>query len=180
MDKIIIGVSGKKRHGKDTVADYLVENYGFKKLVLADVLKNAIKVLFGMSDEQLWGDKKEIKDEFWGYSPREIMQILGTDLIREQFDKDFFTKSIKRDILNSSHDRFVISDVRFKNELEMINSIGGTVIRITRDIENKDEHVSEKDLDDIDLYTIENRSSIEDLHKKIDTFLLQYAHIEKK
>jgi len=35
----IIGVSGKLRHGKDTIGDYLVRRYGFKKVSFADKLK---------------------------------------------------------------------------------------------------------------------------------------------
>lgn len=37
--KFIVGVSGKMQHGKDTVGDYLVANYGFRRVSLADKVK---------------------------------------------------------------------------------------------------------------------------------------------
>ena len=38
MDKLpkIIGISGRKYHGKDTIGDYLVNKYGYKKIAFAD------------------------------------------------------------------------------------------------------------------------------------------------
>ena len=32
----IIGITGRKRHGKDTLGDYLVSNYGYTKIGFAD------------------------------------------------------------------------------------------------------------------------------------------------
>jgi len=39
----IIGLAGLARSGKDTVADYIETKYGYKKFVLSDVLKDALK-----------------------------------------------------------------------------------------------------------------------------------------
>ncbi len=36
---MIIGIFGKKGHGKDTIADYLVDNYNFHKLSYAEPIK---------------------------------------------------------------------------------------------------------------------------------------------
>src|SRR5690606_14272906 len=42
---VLIGLSGKKRAGKDTVAAYLVEKYGFSRVAFADPLREvALKV----------------------------------------------------------------------------------------------------------------------------------------
>src|SRR5579863_3132559 len=57
---VIIGITGRKRSGKDTVGNYLVEHYGFVKVSFADTLKEACKIIFGFSDEQVYGD--ELKD----------------------------------------------------------------------------------------------------------------------
>ena len=81
---MIIGIIGKKRVGKDTVADYLVTEYGFEKMALADPMKKAVKEIFLMTDEQLWGSKKDEVDERYGVSPRRILQVFGTELF--QFD----------------------------------------------------------------------------------------------
>ena len=76
---MIIGLSGKKRVGKDTVADYLVSKYGFIKYSFADPIKAVAKILFGFSENQLYGNNKEEIDRlenlyswhfvnnFWNY-----------------------------------------------------------------------------------------------------------------
>jgi hypothetical protein len=79
---IIIGITGKKFHGKDTVADCLVTNYSFTKMAFADPLKEVCKTLFGFSDAQLYGKEKETKDPKWKITPRKAFQFIGTDLIR--------------------------------------------------------------------------------------------------
>ena len=100
---ILVGLLAKKRYGKDTVADFLVEKYGFIKISLADPLKDATKVLFGFTDDQLYGDKKEIIDEYWGVSPRQVFQYLGTDVFRNDFKRiaphlndNFWVKSLEK------------------------------------------------------------------------------------
>src|SRR5438045_2338658 len=84
---MIIGILGFKRAGKDTVADYIVSNYGFEKMILSQPLKEACKILFNFTDEQLYGNLKEIVDSNWKTSPRKIMQYLGTDILRNDINK---------------------------------------------------------------------------------------------
>lgn len=71
MIKPIIGIVGKAGSGKDTVATYLVDNYGFKHLSLAEPIKDFSKKLFNFSNEQLWGSSsnrdKEIEVD-WLYT----------------------------------------------------------------------------------------------------------------
>ena len=40
---MIIGLTGPAQAGKDTVADYIVENYGFKKVSFSDILDEELK-----------------------------------------------------------------------------------------------------------------------------------------
>jgi hypothetical protein len=86
-----IGLLGQKGSGKDTLADYLVNNKGFVKYSFATPVKNISKILFNLSDEQLYGNLKEIIDDKLGISPRVIFQRLGTefgqDLIYKLFNK---------------------------------------------------------------------------------------------
>ncbi len=62
---MIIGISGKANSGKDTVADYLVSQYKFTKVALADPLKRFLMEIFDFSEEQLWGpsEKREEPDK---------------------------------------------------------------------------------------------------------------------
>ena len=53
-----IGLLGQKGSGKDTLADYLVNNKGFVKYSFATPVKNISKILFNLSYEQLYGNLK--------------------------------------------------------------------------------------------------------------------------
>jgi hypothetical protein len=140
---ILIGVTGRKRSGKDTIGQYLVDDYGFVRIAFADALKDACINVFGFSREQVYGDElKEQIDEYWQHTPREILQKVGTDLFRnelprvcENISNDIWIKSVERKIQNLKkigHNRFVITDVRFPNELEFIHRMKGRVWKVVR------------------------------------------------
>ena len=86
---MIIGLSGKKRVGKDTIADHLVKRHGFIKYSFADPIKDIAKVLFSFSDEQLYGNDKEKLDERWNIIPRDFYQKFGTDYMHIYFQNIF-------------------------------------------------------------------------------------------
>ena len=77
---MIIGITGKKHNGKDTVGDYY-EKLGFVKLSFAQPLKQVCKCIFDFDNDQLYGDKKEQIDEYWKVKPRTIFQYVGTVII---------------------------------------------------------------------------------------------------
>ena len=123
----IIGITGRKRHGKDTLGDYLVKHHGYIKIGFADALKEACRHIFGFNDDQLYGDLKEVDDEFWKTSPRKVLQYVGTDLFRDQIanimpevKSDIWIKVVENKILQNPDKRYVITDVRFENELEFL------------------------------------------------------------
>ena len=123
-----------------------------------------------------WDGKEESK-------PREFLQYLGTDIIRKKIDPLFFIRRIIEDIKVYSYyfDVIIVSDVRFKNEIESIKKSFSSVysIHITRPnydnhltIEQKN-HPLETDLDDYHEfdYEIINDATIEDLNKKCEDLM---------
>lgn len=185
---VLLGILGKKGHGKDTVADYLVENYGFQKISLADPLKEATRVLFGFTDDQLYGKLKEEVDEFWGVSPRTVFQYLGTDIFRKDFQKkaphvgdNFWVKSLEKRLLSlqKNSGRYVVADLRFPNEVQLVQKLGGIVVKIQRNLPDIDNHESETAIDSIDYYDklIKNYGTLEQLYRSVD--LVALKHIEK-
>ena len=56
---MIIGLSGKKGSGKDTIAEYLCVQYGFINYGFGDPIKEIGRIMFDFTDEQLYGNKKE-------------------------------------------------------------------------------------------------------------------------
>ena len=175
---------GLKRSGKDTIANLLIDKYGFIRYSFADPLKKATKEIFGFNDEQLWGEEKEKIDDNWGISAREVLQILGTEIL--QYDIHKHTDKLSHIGRNNWVHRFkiwyndeikknpnllvVVPDVRFQHEVNIIKSMGGTVWKVVRpSLNNVDLHPSETEMESIipDL-TIINDSTIENLYKKIE------------
>lgn len=129
---VIIGICGQKRHGKDTIANYLVDKYGFIKMSYAQPIKDICEKLFHFNGEQLDGKLKETIDDVWGFTPRQAFQFIGTDLFRDQFKQlspnigeDIWAFRLNQEInlaLSNSHQtqHICISDVRFDNEIKLL------------------------------------------------------------
>ena len=71
MDKVkIIGITGYKNSGKDTLAEYFIDN-GFYKISFADPLKQACKEIFSFSDDQLYNQNFKEREDIFGNIPLE-------------------------------------------------------------------------------------------------------------
>lgn len=186
-----IGIVGHARVGKDTFAEYLTEclkerhQRDFEHVAFAKQLKIMCKEHFELSDEQLWGNEKEIDDKrfikpppkaiassmvlstYW--TPREIMQELGG--FYRRIDRDFWVKSLNLHLISNDIKDAIITDVRHINECEYVKINKGVLIKIIR--EDADEihgmqHESETALDDkpASYFDIEinNVGTLEDLY----------------
>jgi dephospho-CoA kinase len=163
---MIIGVTGKKQVGKDTMADYLVDNYGFKKFAFADPIRK-IGLLFGFTKKQMDCNKDEINTK-WRMSWRKFAQTIGTNVFRDTFNSNTWLIIMKIKLTKNRNQDIIIPDVRFNNEAIFIRLLGGNIIGVSRDTGLLDRHKSEKGIccDLID-FNIENNSSIYDYHSKI-------------
>jgi len=177
----LIGVSGKKRSGKDTFANRLTEE-GYKKYSLADPMKEAAKTIFGWSDRHMGGEKKEKVDSFWDVTPREVLQKMGTDMFRDTFGTDIWLKSMERKINTYLPRNVVVPDLRFPNEVAWVRRHGGQVIRIdaSERLSNDDEHASETALDEYNGYDyiIPNNGTIREFYDSITQFVERYIRDE--
>lgn len=136
----IIAICGAKRSGKDVLAEHLVRKYNYERIAFAEPLKHAIKTLFNFDDEQVGiGEdtgtgKKDALDERWGITPRAALQFFGTEVMQEKIQellpdikRNFFANTLKNYIKTrmgaNEEQRFVISDLRFLHEYEVLFSI---------------------------------------------------------
>ena len=183
---VLIGIVGKKRSGKDTVSDYLVKHHNFVKMAFADPIKQIAKIIFDFNDEQLYGDDKELLDKKWGIKPRDVLQKLGTEFgqydlinyfpeLKSKINRNIWVEKLKSDYYKlPQNTNVIISDTRFKHEIDEIIKMGGIIIKINRNINNtiSDNHISENEMEYIDHskfnYLLENNSSLENLYLLID------------
>ena len=190
----IIGICGKKESGKDTVGDYIVSHYtGYEKLSFAGALKQICKILYPfLTDNQLSDHKLKEKievDTLQNQSPRMIMQRVGTDLFRTHYDKNIWIRilndSIRRRIQENQSSKFVITDVRFQNELEYILSTfeDVTILNIKRESKSNivDQHITENGILSCDsMITIENNGTLHELYQQIDSVINDKTLTRKK
>lgn len=163
---MIIGIVGKSGAGKDTVAKIICKNLAFtKRIAFADALKSLL-IKTGLSNREDLYVKKTAHS-------RRLMQIIGTDLVRNKIDKAFWIKKldvkVNRCLLGGKIKHIVISDVRFKNEAEYIRSRGGWLFSVLRPTTApKDSHSSETEQDLIlTNWTLINDSSLSTLESNV-------------
>lgn len=169
MSARIIAVTGKKRHGKDTVGRILAEQFGFLRVSFADPIKQQCMSLFGLSYDQVYGDLKEVVDERWGKTPREMMQTFGSAArsihpetwVRDALSKISLGSRGKPVSLHSEHlrafsevksvtNRWAICDCRHENEAAAVRDRGGLIIKVQRPGAGTglfEDHESEKSVD---------------------------------
>lgn len=177
----VIAVCGFKRCGKDSIANYVVQKYGYVNYKFADPLKKCMKELFLLTDDQLETSLKDAVDPVWNTSPRALMQFLGTDVMQFQLQqviphigRRFWSDRLVKDLQNkNSQQRVVISDLRFPHEIESLKKYTDSilVIKVSRTIHaaNVDEHCSEKEFHSINYdICIENNGTLADLYDQID------------
>lgn len=138
----IIGFSGQAGAGKDTIARIVLEHITGSTMAFADPLRNAAAAMFGLTHEQMTDRVlKEKVIERWGKSPRQMLQLLGTEAGRDLFGNDLWCKRaavsvahiVAQDSLESfAREVLLFTDVRFADEAEWIKSMGGVVVDISR------------------------------------------------
>lgn len=173
---MIIGIAGYKGSGKDTAGSVLVEKYGWDKMSFAKPIKELVGNTFKLDLEMLEGTtpaNRELREQMlpgvFNYTSRELLQIIGTGL-RDIVHQDVWV-NIVLERYKRQDNHIVITDVRFPNEVKMIND-NGFVIGIKRPGFNGDSHISERALDDIALpYVLNNTGNMEDLKANMTRFL---------
>jgi hypothetical protein len=176
---MIVGFGYKARVGKDCAADYLCQHFGFQKTGFSEALKAACRVIFHLSEEQLYGDKKELIDEYWNDTPRNILQVVGTECLRRGYSQDVWVRSLGRKLAGTNQN-WVVVDCRFPNEANAVKSWGGKVARIDRPGApgiTTPKHVSETSMVDYTNwdYVLENPSDLPQFYANIEVMMKSFG-----
>jgi hypothetical protein len=139
----LLAISGFIGSGKDTAANFFVDNFNYERDSFAATLKDIVAPLFGWERSLLEGDTPESRewrntvDKWWSdklgipkFTPRKAMQLIGTDTLRDHFNPDMWLLTFERRFMESSNKNIIISDARFPNEMQHIRSLGGKIIRV--------------------------------------------------
>jgi hypothetical protein len=172
---MIIGLCGFAQSGKDSLAEALVRDEGFKRVAFADKMKDILSIInpyvryvndhgavhFLRVQEAVkilgWEDTKQFTEV------RSMLQKLGTEGGRELLGKDVWISAAFKDITLADK-KVVFTDVRFPNEAEAIKKANGIIIRIVRgDTLPVNNHSSETAYTEQD-YVIYNNGTKEDMY----------------
>lgn len=167
---MIIGITGLAGAGKDTVANYLVDTYGFERRAFADKLKEFALDINPILKEHVkvlgWEDAKKLPEN------RRFLQNVGNEA-RNHFGDTFWIDQILSTNL-AYPERLVISDVRYENEFSRIRFLKGIIIRVNRPgLEPVNNHITEVGHLDFEVdFTIYN-STFDDLYRQVDKMVYE-------
>lgn len=208
----IYAFAGRKRSGKSELSNFMCEKYGAIKITIASYLKqlcanllecdlkylNKIKddgTTFVHKPDDRWFNiinnetnipidiiDKEIGNIVFT-SVRQMLQIIGTNLIRKYYPDWHVNKMIK-DIKSYNNKIIVIDDVRFVNEKNAIAELGGEIFFIIRTSNclNVSNHISEISLtwDMFDnKHIIINNSDVNSLLTKFDKIYTTPSYVDE-
>lgn len=147
---MIIGISGYAGSGKDTVGEMLQQllqkeadtSMGMRTCDIkkfADPLREVVSTLLGISIDYTYTDMFKTSPIELPYyksgtdqimTGREFLQLIGTDLLRNQLSENVWVNALLAKYRPKN--TWIITDVRFPNELKAVHEAGGIVIRIER------------------------------------------------
>lgn len=169
----LIGLAGKARSGKDTVAKMLDDAFCVRRIALADPVRAAVAASLNMTMESYLDLPKEEVLEWLGKSRRQLEQTLGTEWGRNLVNETFWLMVLEKKIekyRDEWGEHVVVTDIRFDNEACKIREMGGTIWHVIReDAPAVNEHVSEQgilfypEVDEIIL----NNGSLSDLAEEV-------------
>ncbi len=178
---LLVGYAGC---GKDTVANYLVEKYGYAKRASGDKLRELQEKINPLVENSYNTEKSERVVEYkrynewleiYGYEDskykvsgfRQSLVDLGESL-RKVFGQDIWINQVcNEEFKNNINKRIVIADGRNKYEANRVRICGGIIIKILRkDAANEIERLSVADVDPD--YTINNMGTRQELYISLD------------
>lgn len=192
---MLIGVTGDKRAGKDTVAKLLCEHYGYTRYALADPMRDALMALdpiVGYDRDTDTVRLSEALDQYSGWEGlkssqyalevRRLQERFGTEAGRyvhgDSLWIDALVTRMEDDGVYPYIADVVVPDVRFDNEAEWVHGNLGAIIKVTRPGTTQTGHASSAGIHPtlVD-YHVRNDGLVCDLAVKVAEVLLDLGII---
>lgn len=197
----LIGLTGRKRSGKDTVAAILADLAGYQRVSFADPVRRAALALDPIVDAYDADNScgapdccggpwpyivtrrlSEVVEEYgWERAKddfpevRRTLQRLGTDAVRALDDGFWVRMGMARAAqLRAAGSPAVITDVRFPNEAAAVAEAGGIIVRVSRPgtATSGDLHPSEIAMDNYPADSVLlNDGTLDDLRQDVAAFV---------
>jgi len=168
-----IAFTGKFGSGKSTAANYLYGEYGFTVGSFAARLKEIATIACRMKEKD-----------------RELLQKLGSEIRKDapNYWVDVLISKVKK-----HPGDFVIDDLRYKNELDILINNGFLIVRVVTprevrfrrmgiehpiEVTETERHPSETDLDDVQLLEVYNEGDTPHFYKSLDTIVKEYESMK--
>ena len=168
----IILISGHAGAGKTTLGNFISETYNKPSLeiALADKLKEITFKILKLCHIQIDSIddlyNRETKEQY-----RHYLQQIGTEICQTSFGKTCWCEAIRKDIEDNKNKLILITDIRFKHEIEWFKKNYKDVLCIkvssNRIVQSAQFHISEQEVDELKCdYFIDNNSTLDNLKEE--------------
>lgn len=177
----LLGICGFAGSGKDTAAQVLIAA-GWERVAFADPVREGLLALnpIIMLDAVPSRLKRLVELGGWDFAKkipevRKLLQLYGTEAGRQIHGEDCWVRIAYDRVSKLLRDdrKVVVTDVRFPNEVGMVQALDGQVWAIVRDGYGPTDHESERPLGAID-GAINNCGTVEDLHRRVLQIVTSY------
>ena len=154
---LVIGLCGAKGSGKDQfywAAKTAFPQLDVRKIAYADPIKDEVCRIFNLKSEIEYDMFKRttLKFTMQDYTRREVdgrQAVREIGMLMRKYDSQQFVRYVEDTINANPQALWIITDLRFDNELESIkNNLEGIVIKIKRNGFGYDGHITETEFDD--------------------------------
>lgn len=186
----LLGLGGYAFSGKDTTADILVAQYGWRKLYMSQTLEKALLALNPIIDNQpdysggshdVYGRRYQEIHTKLGYDEskkhpevRGLLQRLGTEVGRNLLGENVWVDAVfgEADLLLAQGLSVAVCGIRYENEMAAVHRRGGRTVWIDRGLKPVNTHTSENAFGPRDFdYQLANTGTLKDLDREVGDML---------
>jgi hypothetical protein len=188
---IRVSLTGKAKSGKNTIGNIISSflqkrNLTVQQEAFADPMKEIILITFPSAKRENLFGPSELREEvipgvFRNGKPltyRQALKDIGSDCFGQSYIPSIWNDNMEYRIVNPKSDAFIITDLRFIHEIDLVNKYNFINVKVIRDNNSTDTHASESQQDLIPLsnykFIINNNSTIKHLEAIVELEIIPY------